>query len=222
MTVWRGEAPGRSVPVGTLTLVSVLVCALPNVVFDVSFARSIGRWKEANGGFLGVQEPRDLADRTLRAFEAGQLGGSEYARHLRAQLLWQGSDPELVEIFGDAVGPVNLDVLQVLDDLRQEGWFLVGVMNTNPWHERVWRERNSDALRVFRQVLTSTDLGLRLPDPRFFGAAMRQAPPQGLRLFVDDRPEQVSAARAVGLDAHLFRGAAAMSAACRSLAAPVG
>lgn len=207
-------------PVGTLAAVPVLICGLANVVFDVSFARPIARWWEVNGGLLGVQEPRDLADRALRAFEVAGMGEPEYARHLRAQLLWQGNDLELVEIFADAFGPVDLDVVQLLGDLRQEGWHLVGVMNTNPWHERVWRERYADSLRVFDRVLTSTDLRLRVPDPRFFGEALRQVPPAEYRLVVDDRPESVSAARAAGLDAHLFRGAAGMSAACESLAAP--
>jgi FMN phosphatase YigB (HAD superfamily) len=207
-------------PVSTLAVVPVLLCDLANVVFDVSFAGPILRWREANGGFLGVHEPRDLADSALRAFEVGQVGEPEYACHLRAQLLWQGGDPELVEIFGDAFGPVDLDVLQVLDDLRREGWRLVGVMNTNPWHERVWRERYGEALRVFDGVVTSTGLGLRIPDPRFYGAALRQVPPEGYRLVVGDRPKIVSAARAAGLDAHLFRGAAGMAAACQSLATP--
>lgn len=198
----------------------VLVCSLANVAFEVSFARPIVRWREANGGVLGVQEPGDLADRDLRAFEVGALGESEYVRHLRTLLRWQGSDPELVEIFDDAFGPVDLDVVQLLDDLRHEGWRLVGVMNTNPWHERAWHERHGETLRLFDRILTSTRLGLRIPDPRFYGKALRQVPPESYRLVVDDRPESVSAARAVGLDAHLFRGAAGMSSACQALAAP--
>jgi FMN phosphatase YigB (HAD superfamily) len=200
--------------------VPVLVCSLANVVFEVSFTRPLLRWQEVNEGLLGVQDPGALADRELRAFEVGALGESEYARHLRALLRWQGGDPELVEIFGDAFGPVDLDVVQLLDDLRHEDWRLVGVMNTNPWHERVWRELHGETLRLFDRVLTSTELGLRIPDPRFYGEALRQVPREGYRLVVDDRPESVSAARAVGLDAHLFRGAAGMSSACQALAAP--
>jgi FMN phosphatase YigB (HAD superfamily) len=200
--------------------VPVLVCALADVVFDVSFTGPIARWREANGGFLGVDLPRDLDDRALRAFEVGELGESEYARHLRAQLLWQGGDPELVEIFDDAFGPVDLNVVQLLDDLRHEGWYLVGVMNTSPWHERVWRELFGDTLRLFDRVLTSTRLGLRMPDHRFYAEALREVPLEGFRLFADVRPESVAAARAAGLDGHLFRDAVGLSAACQALAAP--
>lgn len=203
----------------TLAAVPVLLCSLPNVVFDVSFARPVVRWREANGGVLGIAGPVELADRELRAFEVGALGEAEYARHLRARLGWQGDDGELVDIFGDVFGAVDLDVVQLLDELRGEGWRLVAVANTNPWHERIWRERHGETLRLFDRVLTSTELGLRMPDPRFLGAALRDLPLESYRLVVDDHPEAVSAARSAGLDAHLFRGAAGLSSACLALAA---
>ena len=204
----------------TLTRMPALVCALDNVVFDVSFAGPLSRWREANGGFLGAQEPRDLDDHALRAFEVGELSADEYARHLRSQLLWQGSDDQLIEIFGDAFGPVDLDVLQLLGALRREGWALIGVMNTNPWHEPVWRDLYRDALAVFDAIVTSTALGLRTPDHRFYSQALREVPLEGMRLYVDHGPQAVAAARAAGLDAHLFRGAAGLSAACEALSAP--
>jgi FMN phosphatase YigB (HAD superfamily) len=204
----------------TLARMPALVCALDNVVFDVSFAGPLSRWRQANGGFLGAQEPRDLDDHALRSFEVGELSEGEYAHHLRAQLLWQGGDAELVEIFGDAFGPVDLDVLHLLGALRGEGWSLIGVLNTNPWHERVWRDLYRDALAVFDDVLTSTALGVRTPDHRFFSQALRGVPLEQMRLYVDHRPQAVSAARAAGLDAHLFRDAAGLSAACEALAAP--
>lgn len=212
----------------TLDAVPLLICSLVDVVFDVSFARSIARWREANGGLLGVHEPRDLDDRALRGFEVGELGESEYARHLRAQLLWRGDDAQLVSIFGDVFGPIHLDVVQFLGELRQQGWHLVGVITTNPWHEQIWRDVYEDVLHVFDQVFTSTALGLRPPDHRFYVEVLRRfcagARPgtasSGLRLFVDARPENISAARSAGLDAHLFRGVPGLSSACQVLATP--
>lgn len=212
----------------TLEAVPLLICSLVDVLFDVSFASPIARWREANGGLLGVHEPRDLEDRALRGFEVGELGESEYARHLRAQLLWRGDDAQLVSIFGDAFGPIALDVVQLLGDLRHEGWRLVGVITTNPWHEQVWRELYDDVLQVFDRVFTSTALGLRPPDHRFYAEVLRRfsadaqfgVPSPGLRLFVDAKPESVSAARAAGLDAHLFRGAPGLWSTCQALATP--
>lgn len=192
------------------------------MVFDLSPQHALARWREANGGQLGVSEPRGLQDEALRQFETGQLGESEYARHLRALLHWGGGDHELVQVFDDMFGPVDLDVVQLLGELRQDGWQLIGVMNTNPWHEPVWRSLYGPMLEVFDRIHTSTSLRLRLPDHRFLAEALRGTSGEGLRLFVDHRPEHVTAARSAGMDAHLFRTAARLASACEaSLAAPV-
>ena len=199
----------------------VLLCDLGSVLFDCTLDRSIARWRETNGGHLGVGVVRELQDDAYRAFQAGRLGEAEYARHLRARLEWQGSDEELIEIWNEAVGPIDLDVLALLRELRNEGWYLVAAANTNPWHEGRWRSLYSEALPVFHAVATSTVVGVGVPDPRFFAAALRGVSATGPRLFVDGRPENVSAARRSGLDGHLFRDAAGLRTACRALLAAV-
>jgi putative hydrolase of the HAD superfamily len=195
------------------------VCDLGSVLFEVSFERALQRFRAENGGELGLSDTVDLRDDAFRAFETGQMGESEYARHLRVRLGWHGSDPDLVDIFGDVYGSLDVGVLEVLVELRERGWYLVGVDNSNPWHESRWREQYAEQLAVFHQVVSSISTGVRKPDPRFFSQALRDVPPgHGARLFVDDRPENVAAARRAGLDGHLFRGASGLRAACMSLA----
>ncbi len=196
----------------------VLVCDLGSVLFEVSFDRALERLRAANGGELGLSDTLDLRDAEFKAFETGEMGESEYARHLRVRLGWRGSDPDLVDLFADVYGSLDLGVLEVLVELRERGWYLVGVDNSNPWHEPRWRHQFAGQLTVFHQVISSVDARVRKPDPRFFAQALRDVPAgHGQRLFVDDRTENVAAARTAGLDGHLFRGAAGLRAACRSL-----
>lgn len=197
----------------------VLVCDLGRVLYEVSLDRVLACWRTGNGGVLGIDTAADLVDEEYRAFETGRLGESEYGRHLRARLGWTGSDPELIEGWNQALGAVSLDVLAVLGDLRSQGWYLVAAANTNPWHERRLRSEYAQVLGVFHRVVTSTALGVRKPDPRFYLEAVRGVPPDGLRLFVDDRLEYVAGARRAGLDAHLFRDAAGLRAACQGVLA---
>lgn len=199
----------------------VLVCDLGNVLIGVSFDRALRRWRAANGGVLNIGDPRALEDDAYRSFEVGALGESEYARHLRVLLGWRGTDSDLVEIWNDVFGAVDVDVLQLLGELRAEGWSLVAATNTNPWHEPVLRRQYAEPLSVFHRVVSSPGARFRKPDPRFFAEAMRGVSQGGLGLFVDDRPENVSGARRAGLDGHLFRDAVGMRAACDSLGAPV-
>jgi FMN hydrolase / 5-amino-6-(5-phospho-D-ribitylamino)uracil phosphatase len=71
----------------------------------------------------------------------------------------------------------------------------------------VWvRELEDGLLRgCFEQVVASTDLGVRKPDPRFFRDLCARVAVEPTRmLFVDDRADNVDAARAAGLPAHVF------------------
>ncbi len=157
----------------------VLLCDLGNVLIGVSLEPVLRAWRELNGGTIALTAARDLEDDAYRGFETGALGESEYARHLRVRLGWRGSDPDLVSGWGQALGAVDLDVLQLLGELRAEGWTLIGATNVIPWLEpELWR-RFGDTLSVFHRVVASTAVGVRKPDPRFFAEAVRESGPPG-------------------------------------------
>jgi HAD superfamily hydrolase (TIGR01509 family) len=60
----------------------------------------------------------------------------------------------------------------------------------------------------FERVLASCHLGVRKPEPAFFARLLDELSLQAPEvLFVDDRQENIDAARACGLAAHLFVGA---------------
>ena len=202
-------------------MVPALLCDVGNVLIDVSLPRVLDAWRAANGGVLAMSADQALRDDAYRAFQVGVLGQSEYARHLRILLGWRGGDVELVEVYRSTLGAVDLDVLQVLGELRAEGWHLVGVANSDPWRDEAYAHHFTEPLSVFARFVTSTGVRARKTDPRFLTEAVRGCPAHGLRVFVDDRPENVSAARGAGLDAHLFRDAARLREACLSLGAPV-
>ncbi len=199
-----------------------LLCDLASVVSDVDFERVYRRLQAANGGWVALADPQQLADDTFRAFEAGQLGESEYARHLRARLAWRGSDADLVGIFADLYGSVDVAVMELLLDLRTRGWFLVGLDHHHG--PASWGGQYAHQLTLFDQVVASGRGGPELShtDPRFFAQVLRDVPgTHGARLFVADRPEAVAAARRAGLDAYLFRGAAGLRSVCLDLTVPV-
>jgi putative hydrolase of the HAD superfamily len=195
----------------------VLLCDVVNVLVRSRMDRVLAAWRDANGGDLAVSTGRELRDEAFRAFQVGDLGESEYARHLRVLLRWQGTDADLVEIYRDAYGAIDLDVLQVLGELRADGWHLVAISNDDPWRQDVLRDHVGESASVFARWITSTQVRARKTDQRFLTEALHGCPAHGLRLFVDDRPENVAAARGAGLDAHLFRGADGLREACMSL-----
>jgi FMN phosphatase YigB (HAD superfamily) len=198
--------------------VPTLFCELGGVVFADTPQRPFDAWRAANRGVLGVSSPADLFDDEYADFQVGALGESEYARHLRVRLGWTESDQDLVEIWNQGVGPVMLEVLDALSTLRDRGWQLVAATNTDPWHERARLEQFGWVMSLFDRVVSSTAVRARKPDPRFFAEMLRGVPRHGPQLFVDTQSQNVSAARRAGIDGHVFAGAAALRAACTSLA----
>lgn len=220
-----------------------LICDLASVVAEPRLERVFDRLRRANGGALALDQPDHLRDDAFTAFESGRLGESEYARHVRAQLAWHGSDADLVAIFAELYGSVDVAVMELLVDLRTQGWHLVG-LDGRPATSPAWGGQYAEQLTVFDQVITVAPSrparpggngsapapeelhavpvqngALESADPRLLARLLREVPAtHGPRLFVADRPERVAAARRSGLDGHLYRGAAGLRAACLTLA----
>ena len=193
-----------------------LICDLDGVLFGDPSQRRVDAWREANGGVLGVTTAADLDDDEQRAFRAGRLTAPEYAAHLRRRLGWTGSDDDLVRLWS-AGAAVALEVVDVLSGLRERGWRLIGADDTDPWTRRGREGQLGWTASLFERIVRGSEVGARLPDPRFFAEILRGLPPHGTRLYVDDDARNVSAARSAGLDGHLFNGAVGLKAACRAV-----
>ena len=69
-----------------------------------------------------------------------------------------------------------------------------------------------DWLSPFSPRLFSGHLGVVKPDPRIYRTALEVlGAPASRVIFVDDRPENVAAARALGIDGRVFEGAATLA-----------
>jgi 2-haloacid dehalogenase len=110
---------------------------------------------------------------------------------------------------------------EVLQDLRDGGVPLFALTN---WSAELFphaRER-FDVLGLFEDVVVSGEERLAKPDPQVFDVLQRRVGrPLARCVFVDDKTENVAAARAAGMDALLFTDAQAMRAELRERGLPV-
>jgi putative hydrolase of the HAD superfamily len=100
---------------------------------------------------------------------------------------------------------LDREVVALAGELKRDARVVVGT-NTIETHYRIHRDLGHYDL--FDRVYASHRLGLAKPDPRFYRAildAERGKP--GLTAFIDDLPENVEAAGALGMHAFLFTGA---------------
>jgi putative hydrolase of the HAD superfamily len=91
-----------------------------------------------------------------------------------------------------------------LDTMRQEGLRL-GILSN--FSQELWTLlEQQDLRRRFDAIAVSADIGVMKPDPAAYHAilAMLGLPPEAC-LFIDDLPDNIAAAQALGLQGIVFR-----------------
>lgn len=112
------------------------------------------------------------------------------------------------ERFIDSVDPAVTGMAEIIGDLDQAQVPLYGITNFSGEFWLPFHAREADFFVPFRDIIVSGIERLTKPDAAIyrlaldrFGLAAEQA------LFVDDRAENIAAAKALGLRGHLFRDA---------------
>jgi len=104
------------------------------------------------------------------------------------------------------VGPVIKGSVALLRALRARGVPVFALTNFGRETFRIAQAR-FDFLNEFDRAFVSGDLGVIKPDPAIYAVVEADCGlPPGALLFVDDRPENIAAARARGWGGHVFDG----------------
>ena len=145
--------------------------------------------------------PSDRFDSAYERHECGGISEREFYASLRKTLGVELTDAQLAagwcSIFAGEI-PETVALLR-----RLEGRVpLYAFSNTNPEHQRAWSRQFEEALRPFRKVFTSCELGVRKPGRAAFEKVSREiGVPLERILFFDDTLENVDGARRAGLQA---------------------
>lgn len=120
--------------------------------------------------------------------------------------------------FNESVGPAVKGMAKVVAELDEAGIPLFAITNFSGEFWRNWVPEHPELFGRFRDIVVSGDEKLVKPDPAIYRLALERF---GLRgpdaLFVDDRLDNVEAARALGIHAIQFTDAAALRAALGQL-----
>jgi 2-haloacid dehalogenase len=111
--------------------------------------------------------------------------------------------------FAAAVSQPMPGMATMIDRLKAKGITLLALSNAPPEAEDLVRAAHGPAMECFRDVFISGKEGIAKPDTRAFQMILqRNAIQPGDAIFADDMAENVAAAEAAGLKAHLFTTAA--------------
>jgi putative hydrolase of the HAD superfamily len=150
------------------------------------------------------------------AYECGQVSTRQfYEEFCRAT----GTRPDFSALCegAAAIFRPNAGIRPLVAHLAAAGHRLALLSNTCEVHwEYVANGRYGSLLEAFSPHVLSYRVGLAKPQPEIYQAALELAGVHAAEaFFTDDRPENVEAARAVGIDAVLFTGVAALYRALR-------
>ncbi len=176
-------------------------------------------------------------DRALDAFLRDIVSMEWHVQHdlgrpfaeTSAELIARHPEHEaLIRIWGerfiDSVQPAVAGMAQLVSELHERGTALYGLTNFSAEFWEPFHAREADFFARFRDILVSGAEALVKPDPAIYRLALSRF---GLRaedaFFIDDREENVAAARALGIHSHLFRDAVTLrrELAAQGLLAPI-
>jgi 2-haloacid dehalogenase len=113
------------------------------------------------------------------------------------------------ERFGETISDPVPGMHAIVEELGARGVPLFAITNFSAEFWAPFRAREDGFFRRFRDIVVSGEEKLLKPDPAIYYLALHRF---GVRaadtLFIDDRLVNVEGARAVGMQAHLFTGAA--------------
>ena len=182
------------------TSIKALLFDLGGVVIDVDFNQVFTKWAIfSNRGIEEIRSKFSL-DHFYKSHEKGEIDITEYFSSLRRTLGIDISDFQFKEGW-NSIFKAEIEGMSELLKIAKEKLPLYAFTNSNRVHEKVWSKKISQTLSQFQKVFTSSDIGMRKPDPEAFQFVANSI---GIELseiiFYDDSIENIIGARNVGLN----------------------
>lgn len=141
-----------------------------------------------------------------QAFDTGKLTPGEFYQKALEVLRVEISDRDFFAAYND-IFALNPPVISTLSRLRRRLSRMVMLSNTDAERFGFIRDRFPEVM-FFDDYVLSYEVGFIKPDPRIYGLALDKAgvPPDEC-VFIDDRSENIEAARQMGMETiHFLEG----------------
>jgi putative hydrolase of the HAD superfamily len=197
-------------------------------VFTGSPFHAVGTY----AGQLGVEPGRlvelvfgpyhEDTDHPWHRLERGQVPLAEAMAEITSSCVAEGIAFEAARMFASMAGGggARVEVVEAAVRYRTAGIRQIVVTNNVLEYREGWRAM-VDVDALFDDVVDSSEVGVRKPDPAIYHLALERAgAPADRAVFLDDAPGNVAAARALGIHAiHVGDPAAAIAELDELLAA---
>jgi putative hydrolase of the HAD superfamily len=181
------------------------------LLWDVGGVLLSNGWDRSARGQAAVQfdlDPAELEQRHQQvdaAFESGQLDLGAYLDATVFHRPREFSRSAFVQFMRDRTAPIPSS-LELASRLRERGEYILAALNNESRELNEYRIATFGLGRIFHAFFSSCYTGRRKPDPdayRFALQITQRDPAESV--FLDDRPENVEAAKRLGLRTILVR-----------------
>lgn len=193
-----------------LTDYKSIVFDLGGVIFNLDHARCV-----ANLQALGLEDAASLLDLYCQSglflsLEKGEISSGQFFDVLRAKARPGVSDARLTEAVNSFITNLPVSRLQALRSLKERGFRLFALSNTNPVMyptvlARLFRQEGLAINDYFEGIVTSFEEQVCKPDPAIFRILLRRySLNPGETLFLDDSARNCHAAEELGIHTALI------------------
>lgn len=179
---------------------------LGEVIIDLNGNAVVEELKSASGKDLDYKE-LIVSSPLLQLYETGQMSEAEFRSGMNELLQLSFSDQEFDRIWNLMLHNIPVNRLQLMESLKTNYQVMI-LSNTNPIHERKFDEIVASQIEgkkmsdMVHHAHYSHDLGFRKPDRNIYQSIIsKHVLTPGRTLFLDDRLDNVEAARETGIHA---------------------
>lgn len=175
---------------------------LGNVIVDIDFKRVLGVWSNLSGTPLAALAERFSMGEVFQRHERGEVTDEEFAARLCDEMGIALSFEQFAAGWQAVFVALRPEVIAIMQRLRNEGHRVVVLSNTNRLHCNYWPQHYPEVAAAVDHLYLSQDLGLRKPEPAIYQRVLdAENTPAEQAVFFDDHPDNIAAARAMGITA---------------------
>ncbi len=187
------------------------------ILFDVGGVLLTNGWdyreRAAAAEHFGL-DAKELETRHAEVSAAWERGEIDRNHYLDAAVFYEPrsfSQDEFFDFILDQSRPQPNGALKIIAELSASNDYFLGALNNEARETNEFRFGKFELRRYLKVAFSSCYMGLRKPEPAMYRRALDILGSAPYRtLFIDDRDENVAGAKAAGIKAIRFLGAAAL------------
>ena len=195
-------------------MIDIIVFDLGGVIVNVNFNSPLGKLFDNSGTVSNTLKEGSDFSSLLRQYETGKISAVDFHKKIIDHLEIELSFDEFESVSNDAIEAGDDGIDGIVNTLSKK-YQLAILSNTNPVHYKHIREKYS-IIGLFDYILLSYEMGAMKPDIEAYEKLMHAtSKPPSQHLFIDDRIENISAAKEIGMDSIHYKSANGLIAALR-------